>query len=78
MERTVNREIIDKWIDRNSPNGLASLAIASGISSGTISKIRLGYVPEKSGTRIKLAKALIVNEDDLFPEATGEDPLPAA
>jgi transcriptional regulator with XRE-family HTH domain len=68
MDRLVAREFIDAWIDRNSPDGISRLAIESGVSSSTISKVRIGIVPKKAGTRVQLARALNVAEERLFPK----------
>lgn len=69
MSKHVERQIIDEWISRNCPNGLLRLAERSSVSADTIIKVRLGYVPRKSGTRARLCKALGVAESELFPLA---------
>lgn len=66
MDATVARQIIDEWIDRNGPDGLLKLAQKSGVSSSTISRARLGVVPKKASTRIRLAKALERSEQEVF------------
>jgi transcriptional regulator with XRE-family HTH domain len=72
MNKTVSRPIIDAWVSRNSPDGVAKLALKSRVSISTIAKIRLGYVPKKEGTRCLLARALNVAEAELFPLARDE------
>lgn len=67
MDRRTERDIIDRWIDEHGPDGLLRLADESGVSSSTITKARIGYVPKKHGTRAKLCKALGVSEQELFP-----------
>ena len=62
----IRREIVDKWLDKNAPNGLAKLSLESGLSTHTISKIRLGYALKKEGLRLRLAKAIGVSVEDLF------------
>lgn len=66
--KTVQRQLIDEWIHENGPDGLAKLAITSGVSSSMISKIRTGRVPYRPLTRRALAQALGVSEGELFPE----------
>ena len=74
MDKRVERTIIDRWIDRNGPDGLLELARASGVSSSTITKARLGVVPKRQRTRDRLCEALNVSEAKLFPAvgAAGE------
>lgn len=67
MNRRVERTLIDRWIDKNGPDGLLELARASGVSSSTISKARLGYVPKRQRTRDRLCSVLKVSEARLFP-----------
>lgn len=73
MNRKVNRELIDSWIDEHSPNGLSELSVRAKVSISTIGQARRGFVPRKDRTRLKLCRALGVNEDALFPPvAAGE------
>lgn len=65
--RKVNRDVIDRWVDKNGPNGVSKLASKSGVSASMISKIRTGRVPIKPLTRAALSKALSTKEDILFP-----------
>jgi transcriptional regulator with XRE-family HTH domain len=67
MERRVERNLIDRWIDEHGPDGLLRLAERSGVSSSTITKARLGYVPRKKCTRNRLCEAMRVSEERLFP-----------
>jgi len=67
MSMKVQREHIDKWIDRNGPDGLVKLAQKAGISSSLMNKVRIGNVPRKASTRISICKALNVSEKTLFP-----------
>ena len=67
MTRRVKRELIDQWVFENGPDGVAKLAVKSGVSSSLISKIRVGRVPVKPITKRALAKAMGVKEEDLFP-----------
>jgi hypothetical protein len=69
MDKTVNRDIIDDWIDQNGPNGLARLSIESGVSPSTIGYARRGVAPKKDRTRLKLARAVGVAESILFPDS---------
>lgn len=71
MMRTVNRSLIDQWIDVNGPDGLLRLAQASGVSSSTITKARLGMAPKKFSTRRRLCEAIGVDEGRLFPMRAG-------
>lgn len=65
--KTVNRSIIDKWIKKNGPDGIAKLANKSLVPSNTIAKVRVGKVPKSELIRDALARALDVLESDLFP-----------
>lgn len=67
MDRRVERQFIDEYVDRNYPNGLAKLSFVSGVPAPCICKIRNGHVPKKQGSRLKLAAALGLEEDVLFP-----------
>lgn len=67
MSKGVRREIIDKWIDERYPNALTKLSNASSVPAASISKIRTGRVPTNELTRRSLAKALGVQESELFP-----------
>ena len=67
MTRTVARALIDKWIDKNGPDGLLELARLSGVSSSTLTKARLGAVPKRQRTRDRICAALKVSEARLFP-----------
>jgi transcriptional regulator with XRE-family HTH domain len=73
MVRRTNRQIIDDWIDQNSPGGLAKLASESGVSDSLISKIRAtGEAPKTPRKRKRLAVFLNVAEDELFPFVRGK------
>lgn len=67
MKRKVERKFIDAWMEDNNPNGLFKLAELSGLSPSTITKARVGRSPVKAYTREKLAKALSIDADILFP-----------
>lgn len=67
MSRTVRISIIEKWLNENGPLPVERLAMRAGVSASLISKVRLGNEPKKTRTRQKLAEALGVTEDELFP-----------
>lgn len=71
--KTVNRVLIDRWVDMNGPDGLIKLAALAGVSSSLLQKTRIGLVPKKGFTRMKICKALGVTESDLFPVSAGKD-----
>lgn len=73
MDRRVERSLIDRWIDKNGPDGLLELAKTSGVSSSTIAKARVGYVPKKQVTRNRLCEALKVSENRLFPPTSADE-----
>lgn len=74
MNRTVKRELIDKWIERKAPYGISQLSVKAGCSASLIDKTRLGQVPKKEATRLRIAKAIGVSQDALFPLVTaGEE-----
>lgn len=64
---TVNRALIDSWVDTNGPDGLAKLAAIAGVSTSLLQKVRIGLIPKKRFTRLKISNALRVAEDALFP-----------
>ena len=53
MERTVNVDIINEWIDEKNPNGVAKLALELGVSISTVNSARLGIAPKRRSTRKK-------------------------
>lgn len=67
MERKVNRKLIDAWIAEAYPNALTKLSNASKVPANSISKIRNGRVPKDSEQLRRLAKAIGVDVDHLFP-----------
>lgn len=67
MDKRVARDLIDRWIDKNGPDGLLELARKSGVSSSTITRARLGSPPKKQHTRDRLCEAIGVTESQLFP-----------
>lgn len=69
---TVNRVLIDKWVDMNGPDGLTKLAALAGVSSSLLQKVRIGMIPKKGFTRVKICNALGVKEADLFPTVDAE------
>lgn len=71
--KTVNRVLIDRWVDMNGPDGLIKLAALAGVSSSLLQKTRIGLVPKKGFTRMKICNALGVTESDLFPVSAGKD-----
>lgn len=63
MNRRVARVLIDRWVDKNGPDGLLKLAQATGVSASTITKVRNGLIPKKQSTRDRLCNVL----GELFP-----------
>jgi len=73
LNRRVNAEILVEWINEHNPQGHEKLSVKSKLSFPTIGLIRRGHVP-RSHTRRKLATAIGISEDGLFPPvAAGED-----
>lgn len=70
--RTVATTIIDRWIDRNRPDGLAELARKSGVSRSTIHWARHGRAPKTATKRLNICEALGIPEDELFPPVATE------
>jgi transcriptional regulator with XRE-family HTH domain len=69
-ERTVNKTLLKVWLKQNGPkieDGIENLAKKSRTSASTVTKVKSGYVPRKDITRILLANAIGVAEDELFP-----------
>lgn len=69
---TVNRTIIDEWVEENGPDGLVRLALAAQVSASLLSKVRLGKVPKREN-RKKLCKVLKVDEARLFPSVSSDE-----
>ena len=73
LNRRVNTEAIVDWITESNPQGQEKLSVKSKLSYPTVGMIRRGHVP-RSHTRRKLATALGISEEKLFPPvAAGED-----
>lgn len=70
---TVNRVLIDRWVDMNGPDGLTKLAAKAGVSSSLLQKVRIGLVPKKGFTRLRICNALNVTEADLFPSVGADE-----
>lgn len=69
MERRVNRELLDKWISENGPDGISRLAVESQVSAETIKRSRAsGEAPKKYSTCKLLSDAIGVEMDVLFPQ----------
>lgn len=74
MQRRVERKYIDLWVIQNRPDAIRKLAEKSNVNHAYIERVRTGYVPPKELYREALAKALDVDEQDLFPfEKDGSD-----
>jgi hypothetical protein len=67
VNRRVERSYIDQFIENNGPDGLLEYAKAARVSSSTIAKARIGFVPKKRITREAMAGPLGIDEDQLFP-----------
>ncbi len=70
--RKIRRELIDSWLSEAYPDAITKLAQKSKVPASSISKIRNGRIPKNRRDRQRLAKALGVHEDDLFPVAGDE------
>lgn len=70
MDKRVERQHIDKWLDENYPNAVTKLSMACGITANTIAKIRLGRVPKNQDARRRLSEAIGIHVDALFPPVT--------
>jgi len=68
----VRRELIDAWIKEKGRDGIKQLSDASEIPTSSLSKIRTGRVPQDPLKRQSLARALGVQESELFPAPTGK------
>lgn len=69
----MNTDLLNDWIAKHGPNGLAKLTVKSEVSSATIAKMRGGYVPPKESTRLRLCRAMRVEEGALFPLVTASE-----
>jgi DNA-binding phage protein len=68
MLRKLNREVLDRWLEANSPDGISKLALKSHVSSETIKRFRSqGLAPKKFITCKLIADALGIEIDTLFP-----------
>lgn len=70
-DRSVNKDIIDEWVDAHFPNAVFKLAEKSGVSARTIYSARAGQAPKRWVTRMALSRALRVSEETLFPQVPG-------
>lgn len=66
-ERKVNTTLINRWIERAGKNGLGKLSIRADVSQSVIAHARTGAAPAKTDTRQKIANALGLSEDEVFP-----------
>ncbi len=73
MIRRIERTLLDKWINEAYPDAITKLARKSRVPASSISKIRNGRVPKDSDQRRRLAKAIDVTEDELFPVVEGAE-----
>jgi transcriptional regulator with XRE-family HTH domain len=72
MGITVQRNLLDKWIEKNGPDGVVKLALKAGVSSSLLQKVRIGKIPKRSN-RILICKALNVSEATLFPTVDADE-----
>lgn len=68
----VNTEMFKDWLDENGPNGIAKLAIETGLSVSLLQKVRSGVAPKKQSTRKRILAALGFNECEFFPSGERE------
>ncbi len=68
----VRKELIDKWVRANKPDGIAKLARETEIPSGSLQKIRAGRDLLDPLKRKSLARVLGVKESELFPVTAGK------
>lgn len=72
MERTVRKDLINKFIKEQERDGVRVLSERTKIPTSSICKIRAGRVPKDPLKRDALAEALGVLESELFPCAKGK------
>lgn len=68
MDRRVNKELLNNWIQEHGPDGISRLAVESRVSAETIKRSRAsGIAPKKLSTCLLISKAVGANLDELFP-----------
>jgi DNA-binding Xre family transcriptional regulator len=68
QNRWVNRELLDAWIESNSPEGVAKLALRAKVSTSLINKMRSTLnAPTKQITQDAICKAMHCTVEQLFP-----------
>ena len=72
MSQKVERKYIDAWIERNHPNAIVKLSLATGIPGNSLLKIRQGIAPKRLYWKSALSEFLGVPLEVLFP-LSGED-----
>lgn len=68
MDRTVDLDLLEKWLARNG--GVVELSLRSKVSPHTIMKMKNRMrprAPTKNVTKMLLAEAIGVSIDQLFP-----------
>lgn len=74
MKRSVNKEIIGKWFEENAPDAVTELRRLTKIPVSSLQKIRSGRTPFDEERRKRIAHAIGVPVDELFPIVTdGEE-----
>lgn len=63
----MNKKLIEEWIRENGPYGQEKLAVRAQIGFDTVGSTKRGRVPARAYLRRKLAEAIGVAEDTLFP-----------
>lgn len=67
MNRKIDMKIVERWMSKHEAYGIETLAIKANVSASTIAKLKAGRIPCRQTTRILIARALSVSEDELFP-----------
>lgn len=68
-KRTVNRPLLDSWIDSHSPDAIARLGLKANVSSSLLQKMRSqGRAPTKFITQKAICDAIGCDIEDLFPK----------
>lgn len=67
MQYVVNIPAIIAWEKQNEPQATEKLAARSEVSASLWRHAKRGLVPRDAGKRSKMAQALGLKTDDLFP-----------
>lgn len=67
-KRAVNKKLLEDWLDKHQPNGVARLAVKAHVSVSLIAHFRSNLkAPTKYITQNAICKVVGCTIDELFP-----------